>query len=798
MTLLDTRPGAAPDTTAGPRLPADVRRIAFSVLATALSVVALLAMLKVGAWLPKSLALVTGAFVLGVGLRAARLPRPVVVAIQAVVGLCAIVALQVSDNATWSFVPGPGAFEDLADVWNDGVGDLQRFNAPGTASVGITTVLLVCVAAAAIVVDACSVAYRRPDLGGLILVVFFAVPHVFLENGWRGAWFALLALGFMLMAFDGNSDRVRTWGDETIVEHGGGGSRTMKIGASVLVLSLAIPAALPSLTGGLFKNSGIGYTPPQPIETLDPLMVMRDYLVRPADDPLFEATTDSNWPAESYVQSVVLDVFTGKKWMAGNRNVNAFDALIPDSSGTSPEVPTASFHAEFAARPDFTADYAGMPRPVGRIEIGGKWKVSPATSDVLSFGGRGQISGKSWTVDGYDRDPIAKNIKGQIGANVPALAAYLALPKLPPVIEAEAKRITKGAKGSVEIGRKLQDYFADPKNTTYTLAPAGSGIDAITAFLASKRGYAEQTAATMAVMARVLGIPARLGVGFTAGAPGAGGARVLGAHDAHAWPELFLPKAGWTRFEPTPARAPGRPGPLHWLAPGVDKPPPKPKDTPQEQPPPPPPPQEIAPQPQSAPNDQPNEVPKVDSPNTALRVLLWSLFVGLLLGSPRILRTAITRRRWVRVRPKGVDGAVVTRIAWLELRDAAVDLGYAWPRTRTPRQAGRELAEKGHLTPGTVAHLDALLHNVEQVRFAPPASMKVDAFAMRSAVVTVRWELAAAAPRTDRVRAVVLPRSLAPMIRDAAKAVLQRVARPKPAGRRRARAGLRSRKLVRR
>lgn len=796
MTLLDTRPGAAPATATAPRVPADVRRIAFSAAATALSVVALVAMLKVGAWLPKSLALVAGAFVLGVGLRAARLPRPAVVAIQAVVGLCAIVALQASEDATWSFVPGPGAFEDLADVWSDGVGDLQRFNAPGTASVGITTVLLVSVAAVAIVVDACSIACRRPDIAGLILVVFFAVPHVFLENGLRGAWFALLALGFMLMAFDGNSDRIRTWGDETIVA-AGGGSRTLKIGASVLVLSLAIPAALPSLTGGLFRDSGIGYTPPQPIQTLDPLMVMRAYLVRPADDPLFEQTTDSNWPGESYVQSVVLDVFTGKKWMAGNRNVLGFDALVPDSSGTSPEVPTAPFHAELAARKDFTADYAGMPRPVGRIDIGGKWKVSPATSDVLSFGGRSQISGKSWTVDGYDRDPIAKNLDGQIGAEVPALAAYLTLPKLPPIIEAEAKRITKGAKGSVEIGRKLQDYFANPKNTTYTLAPAGSGVEAISAFLASKQGYAEQTAATMAVMARVLGIPARLGVGFTAGQPGQGGARVVGAHDAHAWPELFLPKAGWTRFEPTPARAPGKPLPLHWLAPGVDKPPPRQNDKPQEQPPPPPQPEEIAPQPQQAPADhQPNDVPKVDEPNTALRVMLWGLFLALLLGSPRILRTAVTRRRWVRVRPKGTDGAVITRIAWLELRDAAIDLGYAWPKTRTPRQAGRELAERGHLEPGTVADLDALLHNVEQVRYAPPASMKVDAVAMRSAVVKVRWELAAAAPRTNRVQAVVLPRSLVPMIRDAAKAVLQRAtARQKPAGRRRA--GVRGRRLVR-
>ena len=52
----------------------------------------------------------------------------------------------------------------------------------------------------------------------------------------------------------------------------------------------------------------------------------------------------------------------------------------------------------------------------------------------------------------------------------------------------------------------------------------------------------------MAVMARSLGIPARLAVGFTPGqADPAGGARTVRGHNAHAWPELFLPQTGWTR-----------------------------------------------------------------------------------------------------------------------------------------------------------------------------------------------------------------------------------------------------------
>jgi hypothetical protein len=77
-------------------------------------------------------------------------------------------------------------------------------------------------------------------------------------------------------------------------------------------------------------------------------------------------------------------------------------------------------------------------------------------------------------------------------------------------------------------------------------------------FLNDRRGYCEQFAATMALMARVEGIPARVDVGFTPGAPVANtNTYLVTTADAHAWPELYFPNAGWLRFEPTP-RADGQ------------------------------------------------------------------------------------------------------------------------------------------------------------------------------------------------------------------------------------------------
>ena len=769
-TLLDAPPRRAA-ATAPARVATDVRRVVLALLATALSVGSVVAVVEVGRWLPKSLAIVAIVFALGTAARAMRVPRPAVIGLQAVVAFCVVIAMQAREDATWNFVPGPGALEDLFDHWDAGIGQLTRIVPPDPATAGITTVVVLCVAGMAIAVDALAVAYRRPDYAGVVLVGLAAIPAATLPNGWRGVWFLLPALGYLLLLFDGSADRVRQWGDQTIVDPATGRRRSMRVGGAVLVLSFAIPGVLPHISGGLFNNTGIGLHIQEPIKVQDPLVAMRNFLVRKADDPLFTQRTDSAWPEEQYLHSVVLEDFTGKQWKSGDRQVATFDGTIPDSVGIGLSVPTVPVLTQLSARPDFEADYVPMQRPANRIDIEGNWRLAPLYGDVLSFSGRGQINSKTWTVDGLDRDPDPTALEGPVPTD-PALAPYLELPKLPASIAAEAKRITKGAKNPTEMGIKLQQYFANPKTFTYDLRPAGSGTTAITAFLASKRGYAEQAASTMAVMARTLGIPARLAVGFTAGVGITDGIRVVGAHDAHAWPELFLPQAGWSRFEPTTNKAPGAPRPLHWLLPAEKPTPPKPDDKQNEQPQPQPPPPAAA-QPQSEPQDPcavdpfacpTREVPNESDPNTVLRVYLWSLFILLLLASPHLLRAAITRRRWVAT--KRAAPAFVARVGWFELRDAAIDLGYLWPATRTPRQAGRSLAEKAQLSPDAEGELEELLHTVEKVRYAPASEEKLDSFRLRTAVVRVRRELAAAAPRPDRVRAVLLPRSLGPWLRD--------------------------------
>ena len=84
--------------------------------------------------------------------------------------------------------------------------------------------------------------------------------------------------------------------------------------------------------------------------------------------------------------------------------------------------------------------------------------------------------------------------------------------------------------------------------------PPTGGLPPLAHFVAEgKRGYCQQFAGAMALMLRMLGIPARVAAGFTSGTYEDGGWTVTD-HNAHAWVEVWFPGYGWLAFDPTPGR----------------------------------------------------------------------------------------------------------------------------------------------------------------------------------------------------------------------------------------------------
>jgi transglutaminase-like putative cysteine protease len=140
----------------------------------------------------------------------------------------------------------------------------------------------------------------------------------------------------------------------------------------------------------------------------------------------------------------------------------------------------------------------------------------------------------------------------------PPSSEFLELPAdLPSEVVDQARAVTANATTPYDKALALQNWFRN--EFTYDLnVQSGHSEDAILSFLRIRRGYCEQFAGTFGVMARAIGLPSRVAVGFTKGELKADGLYHVYGRNAHAWPEVWFDNVGWVLFEPTPGR--GAPG----------------------------------------------------------------------------------------------------------------------------------------------------------------------------------------------------------------------------------------------
>jgi hypothetical protein len=117
-----------------------------------------------------------------------------------------------------------------------------------------------------------------------------------------------------------------------------------------------------------------------------------------------------------------------------------------------------------------------------------------------------------------------------------------------------ATSVTENAVTPYAKAEALRNYFRGGAFTYDTTVGDSDNAPAILTFLREQRGYCVQFASAYALMARMVGIPARVAVGFTPGRQVGDDTYEVTSHDAHAWPEIWLRGLGWTHlFDPTPS-----------------------------------------------------------------------------------------------------------------------------------------------------------------------------------------------------------------------------------------------------
>ena len=145
----------------------------------------------------------------------------------------------------------------------------------------------------------------------------------------------------------------------------------------------------------------------------------------------------------------------------------------------------------------------------------------------------------------------------------------LARAPLSAAVSALAAHIVASAHSDAERARAIERYLmANGRYTDTPPDPPADGSSPLEGFLFSGlAGHCEYFASAMVVLAREVGLPARLVNGFAGGRTNEIGDFVEVAQmDAHAWVEIHYERAGWVRYDPTPADLRARAEPALSLA----------------------------------------------------------------------------------------------------------------------------------------------------------------------------------------------------------------------------------------
>ena len=653
-------------------------------------------------WVLPAVIVVLIVAVLGAASRTIALPVPLIPIVELLGIIGALTAIYASDEAYGKVFPTSQSWDVLRTLASQGMLDAQAFAAPVPTLPGLILLAVAGAGLAALCVDTLFVSVRSALLAGMPILVLYLGSHV-LQFG-RGPWwtFPPTAAGWLLILAADQRDSIREWGrvpSNTRIR--GLSTVARRVGALAIAMALISAVVLPvrATTGprGSGDGAGGGSSAGGSV-VLDPLVSMRRNLTLSNDSEVIRYRTDSAAP--SYFRVTALESFDGTTWKqrAGLASGRDPGWDLPGVIQPSPDGVLSTYDVSVT---NLENAFLPLPYPIARLDniagIEAGWHLDPATG--IAFSLDQAATGTNYRVTAIERSVNAGDLRG---APLPkgALWPQLNLPGgMSPLVKQTALQVTAGAKTPYDRAVALQRWFTRDGGFRYsTSVRSGSDADYIAEFLTDRVGYCEQFAGAMAIMARTLGIPSRVVVGFTQGTQEDDGTWKVTVHDAHAWPELWFDGVGWVRFEPTPrgdatVRAPAY-APITDQVPGANA-----DDRRFRQ-------------------DLEGFTAGATDLGTDYRgianriAISIALLVGLMLLTLPMIRRIVRRR--VRLHRGGyvsvVDGA------WSEVGATASDLGQPWSAYSTPRQSAERLT-RGMSQPAAAA-LRRLRIQVEQVRYA--------------------------------------------------------------------------------
>ncbi len=728
--------------------------------------------------------------------RLRRLPVLVCV-VGTLAGLLLYLNLVFSNGRSWGhLLPTATSLRLLWDLAGQGFHESSKYAPPVPALSGMVLLAAAGIGIIAVLTDLIAVRLGSAALAGLPLLLLFTEPFTLsISRDALGTTVAFCAAtaGYLWMLSSEGRDRIREW------EHKNPDPRQMpdttavaaagrRVGAASVAVALCVPLIIPGLhvtrlfgsgqpgIGGHGPGAGSGAGFP------DPNTQMSNELHTTQTQLEFSYTSTAINP--QYFQVYVLDNLTASEgWKifgqpsilaTVNPQLPAAPGLATSASNSFARVTTHVTLSGSVPQDQYNA--LPVPYPATAVTAAGSLQADRSSLMVFDHGQR--LAGLSYSVKSLDAAPAAKALNDDAAAPSASTSYYTQVPAPYLALHGLAQSVVKaaGAKTAFQDAVALQDWLSAGGGFRYTLnAPTVISESGLANFLEhTKRGYCQQFSFAMAALARLLGIPARVAIGFTSGTPVAGNEWVVTSHDAHAWPELYFQGFGWLRFEPTPAG--GAPGqgtattPVYTLSTSGTLP-------------------------GSSAGSQQGGTSATSGAASNLNQGLkngglltgggaggaagsragvnpWEVLGFSVLGLaviaaavPGVVRLLVRRRRW-RGRATRADDARA-HAAWRELRDDLVDYRVGYLPSQSPRTVAARTASTLELAPPAAAALGRIAMAEERARYAARADSGAG---LRADSAAVRRAVAAAVPRWTRWRARLLPTSV---LSPALTAVLQ-------------------------
>lgn len=723
-------------------------------------VAALLPVLRVvnpGPWLIASLSVAVLVLLVSVIGRRFGVPTVVVMLAEIAVWALALTAQFLGSTAWLGFLPSPDTFAVLPELVGGAANEIAAGIAPLDAATPLSFLIAASTGALAIVLDHVVITTRLPLLGGIALVAVALVPALVVPAAMQVVPFALLAASILYLLHAETRTRGQAEPEDSVGEPRGdqravaasvwAGFSALAIGAVVVVVTLVVTPLLPAPEmrvgiGGV--NGSVG---------INPTLRLGDDLRRPNPVEVLTLTTSAR--SAPYLRAVTLSGFEGNVWVP-----DGGDPVPIGSGGEFGAVQTAE---EIGRTPQDTeitvgqlsTPYLPLPFPATSIDgLDGNWGILADNRTVV--GTDESASGQDYTVSTDVPTPTLAQIRAAPSRGARVDRVFTSVPdQTPDLVHDLAVQVTAGTDDDYDAVAALQRWFRSSEFEYSLDAPVAEGFDgpgvlAVTEFLKVRKGYCVHFASAFALMARTLGIPTRIVIGYLPGATTSDrvGEKTVYAVTSdllHAWPEVYFEGIGWVGFEPTNSL--GVPPTFSVGASGSTGTEGGSSPTPTT------PPRSAAPT--SGATDRPDFADDAAASSgagtsgTAWPVVLLIVLVALVVAIPAIVRAVSDRA----LRRRARLGEV--RASWSLVQNTAIDLALGVPVSESPRAFGARLTTLG----APASAMDALVDAIERASYAPAGEVATSE-SIADAAAAVRAGLRAEAGGWRRLIARVAPRSL--------------------------------------